>query len=139
MTASTANSGSVCSHARIANANPCDMRNCAASAAQAMTKAERRMLGKVQIADHAAAEAAVVALMSFSIIAPPGARILIDEDQQPAEPLVQTHPRRDLCRLEADQSCDARRRFLFGDLRRACRNEVAAERHRSFRAADRFA
>jgi hypothetical protein len=35
-----------------------------------MMNAERRMLGKVQIADHAAAEAAVVALMSFSMIAP---------------------------------------------------------------------
>src|SRR5258708_22400181 len=132
MTASTANSGSVCSQARMASANPCEMRNCAASAAQAMTNAERRMLGKVQIADHAAAEAAVVALISFSIIAPPGARILIDEDQQPAEPLVQTHPRsdpracrrdrdrrpeaggrRDRRRLDADQGNTARRRFLL--------------------------
>ena len=68
MTASTANSGSVCSHARIASAKPCAIRNCAASAAHAMMNADRRMLGNVQIADHAAAEAAVVALMSFSII-----------------------------------------------------------------------
>src|SRR3954454_25215804 len=134
MTASTANSGSVCNHARIASASPCAIRNCAASAAQAMTNAERRMLGKVQIADQAAAEAAVVALMSFSIIAPPGARILIDEDQQPAEPLVQTYPRRNPRTrrrnrdrrteagsrrhrggLEADQGGDARRRLLIGD------------------------
>src|SRR5260370_15465052 len=53
MTASTANSGSVCSHARIASASPCDMRNCAASAPQAMTNEEMRMLGNVQSADQA--------------------------------------------------------------------------------------
>src|SRR5947207_3073941 len=52
MTASTANSGIVCSHARIASANPCDMRNCAASAAQAITNAEKRMLGNVQRAER---------------------------------------------------------------------------------------
>src|SRR5437763_3045342 len=51
ITASTANSGSVCSHARMANARPCDIRNCAASAAQAMTNEEKRMLGNVQSAD----------------------------------------------------------------------------------------
>src|SRR5947209_4226135 len=52
MTASTANSGSVCSHARIASASPCDIRNCAASAAQAITNDEKRMLGKVQSAER---------------------------------------------------------------------------------------
>src|SRR6185295_5891499 len=70
MTASTANSGSVCSQARIASASPCAMRNCAASAPQAITNAESRMLGKVHSADQADVFAAVAvpALMSFSII-----------------------------------------------------------------------
>src|SRR5436305_4175618 len=85
MTASTANSGNVCSHARIASANPCAIRNCAASAAQAMMNDESRMAGKVQSADHAAAETAVVVLISFSIIAAPGARILVDDNQQQAK------------------------------------------------------
>src|SRR6476646_3233170 len=44
-TASTANSGSVCSHAKIASANPCAMKNCADSAAQAMAIAETRIAG----------------------------------------------------------------------------------------------
>src|SRR5215469_11421724 len=44
-TASTANSGSVCSHARIASANPCAMKNCDDSAAQAIISAEIRMAG----------------------------------------------------------------------------------------------
>src|SRR5436305_186972 len=48
ITASTANSGMVCSQARMASASPCDIRNCAASAAQAMTNEEKRMLGNVQ-------------------------------------------------------------------------------------------
>src|SRR5712691_9684609 len=52
ITASTANSGSVCSHARIASARPWEIRNCAASAPQAMTKAEKRILGNVQSADQ---------------------------------------------------------------------------------------
>src|SRR6185369_6576363 len=47
-TASTANSGSVCSHARIANANPCAMKNCADSAAQAMAIADSRIAGPAQ-------------------------------------------------------------------------------------------
>src|SRR5207245_1531544 len=40
MTASTANSGSACSHARIASAIPCDTRNWAHSAPQEIRKAE---------------------------------------------------------------------------------------------------
>src|ERR1035437_914719 len=47
-TASTANSGSVCSHARMASANPCAMKNCADSAAHAMSMAAARMDGTVQ-------------------------------------------------------------------------------------------
>src|SRR2546421_2752958 len=66
MTASTANSGIVCSQARMASASPCDIRNCAASAAQAMTKEEKRMLGKVQRAERGE--------FAFGII---GARILM--------------------------------------------------------------
>src|SRR6478752_3834980 len=54
ITASTANSGSVCTQARIASASPCEMKNCAASAAQATRKALASMLGKVHSADHAA-------------------------------------------------------------------------------------
>src|ERR1051325_108834 len=50
MTASTANSGNVCSHARTASARPCEMRNSAASAPRAMTKAARTMLGRGQSA-----------------------------------------------------------------------------------------
>ena len=50
MSASTANSGSVCSHARIASDRPWLMKNWAASAPQAMTKAESRIDGKVQSA-----------------------------------------------------------------------------------------
>src|ERR1041385_9442511 len=53
ITASTANSGSVWSQARIASANPCEMRNCAASAPQATRNADSSMLGKV----HSAASA----------------------------------------------------------------------------------
>src|SRR5260370_2545976 len=51
-TASTANSGSVCSHARIASANPWAMKNCADSAAQAISKAANRMEGAVHNIDH---------------------------------------------------------------------------------------
>src|SRR5262249_47312456 len=47
-TASTANSGSVCSHARMASANPCPMKNCADSAAQAMSSAATRIAGAAQ-------------------------------------------------------------------------------------------
>src|SRR6267378_3220528 len=53
ITASTANSGSVCSQARIASARPWEMRNCAASAPQATRKADARMLGNVHSADSA--------------------------------------------------------------------------------------
>ena len=53
ITASTANSGMVCSHAKIASASPCEIKNCAASAPHAMMNDERRMLGKVQSEDHA--------------------------------------------------------------------------------------
>src|SRR4051795_9360160 len=91
ITASTANSGSVCSHARIASASPCEIRNCAASAPQAMMNAERRMAGNVQSADHAFTAAAPVALINFSIIAEPS---LIDADaHQPPQSVVQTHTR----------------------------------------------
>src|SRR5690242_13259221 len=47
-TASTANSGSVCSHARIARATPCAMKNCADSAAQAISIEAARIDGAVQ-------------------------------------------------------------------------------------------
>src|SRR6185503_12238954 len=53
ITASTANSGSVWSHARMASASPWEMRNCAASAPQATRNADSRMLGKVQMAERA--------------------------------------------------------------------------------------
>src|SRR5437870_6885313 len=87
MTASTANSGRVCSQARMAKARPCEMRNCAASAPQAMTNAEKRMLGKVQSADHADV---------FSIIGLAAKRDIVDEEhRQPAQPLVQTRARGD--------------------------------------------
>src|SRR6185312_1261640 len=54
ITASTANSGRVWIHARMASARPCAMRNCAASAAHATRNALASMLGKVHSADHAA-------------------------------------------------------------------------------------
>src|SRR5689334_88298 len=50
-TASTANSGSVCSHARMASANPCATKNCADSAAHAMSMAATRIEGAVQSTD----------------------------------------------------------------------------------------
>src|SRR5215813_1483214 len=53
MTASTANSGSVWSHARIASASPCETRNWAASAAHAIMTAEPRTVGKVHKAEAA--------------------------------------------------------------------------------------
>src|SRR5439155_54200 len=53
ITASTANSGRVCSHARIARARPWEMRNCAASAPHATRNADARMLGNVHSADSA--------------------------------------------------------------------------------------
>src|SRR5258708_38735656 len=51
-TASTANSGKVCSHARIARANPWAMKNCADSAAQAMSRAANRIQGAVHSRDQ---------------------------------------------------------------------------------------
>ena len=53
MTASTANSGIVWISARIASASPCEIRNSAASAPQATTKAAPIIAGKVQSADQA--------------------------------------------------------------------------------------
>src|SRR5436305_6114978 len=83
MTASTANSGSVCSHARMASANPCDIRNCAASAAQAMMNEEKRMLGKVQSAESGE--------FPFGII---GGRFYDEDHQQPSQRAVQARARR---------------------------------------------
>src|SRR5258708_39028041 len=88
MTASTANSGSVCSQARMARASPWEMRNCAASAPQAIRNDESRMLGNVQSAERTEL---------FAIIgAPAGGGIVID-DHKPSEPVVSTrarcHPR----------------------------------------------
>src|SRR5437773_675933 len=65
ITASTANSGSVCSHASRASARPWEIRNCAASAPQATRNAETRMLGKVQSADSAEPPAWIAAASSF--------------------------------------------------------------------------
>src|SRR5437016_8923426 len=65
MTASTANSGSVWSHARIASARPCEMRNCAASAPQATRNADSSMLGKVHSAASAVPPACVTRASSF--------------------------------------------------------------------------
>src|SRR5437899_2890065 len=65
ITASTANSGSVCSHASRASATPCEMRNCAASAPQATRNAESRMLGNVHKADAAEPPAADREATSF--------------------------------------------------------------------------
>src|SRR5215467_3259864 len=65
ITASTANSGRVCSQARIARASPWDIRNCAASAPHATRKAESSMLGKVHSADSAEAPACETAASSF--------------------------------------------------------------------------
>src|SRR3989441_2361704 len=53
ITASTANSGSVCNQARMASAAPWEIRNCAASAPHATRNADARMLGKVHSADRA--------------------------------------------------------------------------------------
>src|SRR5579872_1000409 len=50
-TASTANSGSVCSQARMANAKPWATKNCADSAAQAMSMAASRIEGAVHRKD----------------------------------------------------------------------------------------
>src|SRR6266496_4097363 len=55
MSASTANSGRVWSQAKRARARPWLMKNCAASAPQAITKAEKRTDGKVQSAEAAPA------------------------------------------------------------------------------------
>src|SRR5205085_10268296 len=102
ITASTANSGNVCSHARIASANPCDIKNCAASAPHAMTNAEKRMEGNVQIAEKAVDD--------FSIIAPHSN----EDDLQPAECVVQARASRHRRargrdrdrRTESDRGCD---------------------------------
>ena len=48
MTASTANSGSACSQARMASARPRDTQNWAHSAAHAIRKAEKTMEGNGQ-------------------------------------------------------------------------------------------
>src|SRR5258708_16813300 len=58
ITASTANSGVVCSHASTASATPCEMRSCAGSARKATRNAESRMLGNVHRADAAEPPAA---------------------------------------------------------------------------------
>src|SRR6266581_2043064 len=65
MTASTANSGRVCSHARMASARPWEMRNCAASAPQATRNADRSMLGNVQSAASAAPPPCIAEASSF--------------------------------------------------------------------------
>src|SRR5205809_1488306 len=51
-TASTANSGSVCSHARIASATPCAMKNRADSAAHAISMDAARIDGAVHSTLH---------------------------------------------------------------------------------------
>src|SRR5258708_37045609 len=86
MTASTANSGSVCSQARMARANPCEMRNCAASAPQAITNAEKRIEGNVQSAEMGDV---------FGIIGLRRERHCNENDRQPAESTLQACPRRD--------------------------------------------
>ena len=58
MTASTANSGTVWTSASTASARPCDIRNSAASAPQATTKAAPIIAGNVQAADAGDASAA---------------------------------------------------------------------------------
>src|SRR5206468_10753537 len=66
ITASTAKSGRVCSHARIARARPWEMRNCAASAPHATRNADARMLGNVHSADSAEPPAVDNKASSFS-------------------------------------------------------------------------
>src|SRR2546426_4247322 len=66
ITASTANSGSVCSHASRASARPWEIRNCAASAPWATRTAETRMLGKINRAESAEAPAWDTAASTFS-------------------------------------------------------------------------
>src|SRR5438445_13296364 len=63
ITASTANSGSVCSQASIARARPWEIRNWAASAPQATRKADVRMAGNVHRA-HSAEPPAVHSIAS---------------------------------------------------------------------------
>src|SRR6266853_2275594 len=58
MTASTANSGSVWSQARMARARPCEIRNWAASAPHAIRSAARTIDGNVQSAEEAEAAGA---------------------------------------------------------------------------------
>ncbi len=84
MTASTANSGSVCSQARMARASPWEMRNCAASAPQAMTNADRRMLGNVQSAERTE---------DFAIIGAPERGHIVFDDHKRPESVVPTSPR----------------------------------------------
>src|SRR3990172_2888405 len=73
MTASTANSGSVCSHASSASASPWEMRNCAASAPQATRNADSSIDGKVQRAETAPPAALACALRynRIGLTAPP--------------------------------------------------------------------
>src|SRR5438034_8021226 len=66
ITASTANSGSVCNQARMASAAPWEIRNCAASAPHATRNADARMLGKVHSADRARSEEHTSELQSHS-------------------------------------------------------------------------
>src|SRR5262245_1266274 len=68
ITASTANSGSVCSHARIASASPCEIRNCAASAAQAITIAAAITDGNVQRAEIADAPGVIVSAAGTALM-----------------------------------------------------------------------
>src|SRR5437762_12795733 len=66
ITASTANSGSVCSHASRPSARPWEIRTGAASAPQATRNAETRMLGKAHRAESAEAPAWHTAASTFS-------------------------------------------------------------------------
>src|SRR5213593_1622163 len=65
ITASTANSGSVWTQARMARARPWEMRNCAASAPQATRNADNNMLGKVHSAPSAVPPACIAEASSF--------------------------------------------------------------------------
>src|SRR5215472_16450102 len=65
-TASTANSGIVCSHARMASATPCAMKNCADSAAQAISMEAARIEGAVQSTELAGASGMAVTVSRSS-------------------------------------------------------------------------
>src|SRR5436305_418080 len=88
MTASTANSGRVCSQARMARARPCEIRNCAASAPQAMTNAERRMEGKVQIADNADVFSIIARAAAGAILHVPIADVTVQQLLESRRPLL---------------------------------------------------